>query len=99
LPCIVFHFLYDALTVLSVKLTPELIDRVPGLGFLVQPGSDGPAYQWPVYLFGGVTSLAVLGWFTWFPEARSPEDLLQEVYEQSADDSLRDDIADVHPIA
>jgi hypothetical protein len=40
----------------------------------------------------------VLGWFTWFPEARNPEDVLQEVFEQSADDSLRDDIADVSPV-
>ena len=85
LPGVVFHFLHNAMTVLSAKVTPELIDRVPGLGFLVQPGGEGPAYQWPVYLFGGVTSLALLGWFTWFPEARSPEDVLQEVFEQSAE--------------
>jgi len=99
LPGVVFHFLYDAMTVLSTKVTPELVDRVPGLGFFVQPGVEGPAYQWPVYLFGGVTSLAVLGWFTWFPEARNPEDLLQEAFAQSADDSLNDDVADVHPVA
>jgi len=91
LPGVIFHFLHNAMTVLSAKVTPELIDRFPGLGFLVQPGGDGPAYQWPVYLFGGLTSLAVLGWFTWFPEARSPEDLLQEVFVQSAEDSMSDD--------
>ncbi len=88
LPGVVFHFLHNAMMVLSAKITPELIDRVPGLGFLVQPGAGGPAYQWPVYLFGGVASLALLGWFTWFPEARSPEDVLQEVFEQSADEPL-----------
>ena len=80
LPGVVFHFLHNATTVLSAKVTPELLDRVPVLGLLVQPGSDGPSYQWPVYLFGGVTSLALLGWFTWFPEARSPEEVLQEVF-------------------
>ena len=90
LPGVIFHFLHNAMTVLSTKLTPELIDRVPGLGFLVQPGSEGPAYQWPVYLFGGVTSLALLGWFTWFPEARSPEDVLQEVFRQSTENALPD---------
>ena len=88
LPGVVFHFLHNAMTVLSTKITPEMIDRVPGLGFLVQCGGEGAAYQWPVYLFGGVTSLALLGWFIWFPEARSPEDILQEVFEQSADDDL-----------
>ncbi|MGA2259361.1 MAG: CPBP family glutamic-type intramembrane protease, partial [Thermoguttaceae bacterium] len=98
LPGVVFHFLHNSMTVLSAKVTPELIDRIPGLSFLVQPSAEGPAYQWPVYLFGGVTTLAVLGWFTWFPEARNPEDVLQEVFEQSADDSLRDDIADVSPV-
>jgi hypothetical protein len=63
------------MTVLSARITPELIDRVPGLGFLVQPSAEGLAYQWPVYLVGGVISLALLGWFTWLPEARSPEDV------------------------
>ena len=41
LPGVVFHFLHNAMTVLSAKVTPELIDRVPGLGFLVQPGGEG----------------------------------------------------------
>ncbi|MEI8374041.1 MAG: ABC transporter permease subunit/CPBP intramembrane protease [Planctomycetota bacterium] len=90
LPGVAFHFLHNAMTVLIAKITPELIDRFPLLGFLVQPSGEGPAYQWPVYLFGGVTSLALLGWFTWFPEARSPEDVLQKVFEQSTEDSLSD---------
>jgi hypothetical protein len=85
------------MTVLSLKVTPELIDRFPLLGFLVQPGGQGPAYQWPVYLFGGVTSLAILGWFTWFPEARNPEDLLQEAFAQSADEP-RAHVADPLPV-
>jgi sodium transport system permease protein len=93
LPGVIFHFLHNAMTVLSAKVTPDLIDRVPALGFLVQPGGDGPAYQWPVYLVGAVTSLAVLGWFTWFPEARTPEDVLQEAFVQSAGDAARDDAA------
>jgi sodium transport system permease protein len=97
LPGIIFHFLHNAMMVLSAKVTPELVDRLPGLNFLVQPGTEGPAYHWPVYLFGGVASLAVLGWFTWFPEARTPEDLLQEVFKQSADNALRDDAAEGLP--
>ncbi len=87
LPGVVFHFLHNAMTVLIAKITPELMDRFPVLGFLVQPSGEGPVYQWPVYLFGGVTSLALLGWFTWFPAARSPEDVLQKVFEQSTEDS------------
>ena len=71
LPGVIFHFLNISLMVLSAKVTPELIERVPVLGFLAQPSGDGPGYQWPVYLFGGVTSLAILGWFAWFPEART----------------------------
>jgi len=88
LPGIVFHFLHNSMTVLSAKITPELIERIPGLGLLVQPTAEGPAYQWPVYLFGGVTALALLGWFTWFPEARSAEELLQEAFEHTAGDGL-----------
>ncbi len=88
LPGVVFHFLHNAMTVLSAKVTPELIVRYPDLGFLVQPSGEGLAYQWPVYLFGGVTSVALLGWFTWFPEARSPEEVLQQVFKQSEEDSF-----------
>jgi sodium transport system permease protein len=88
LPGVIFHFLYDAMTVLSAKVTPELIDRNPGLGFLVQSGAEGPAYQWPAYLLGGATALALLGWFLWFPAARSPEDGLPKVFEPSADEPL-----------
>jgi sodium transport system permease protein len=91
LPGVLFHFLHNAMTVLSAKVTPELLDRVPGLGFLVQSGADGPAYQWPVYLFGGVTSLALLGWFAWFPEARSPDDVLQEVFKKSSEKAFGDE--------
>jgi sodium transport system permease protein len=94
LPGVLFHMLHNGMTVLSAKVTPELIERVPGLGFLVQPTADGLAYQWPVYVFGGVASLALLGWFAWFPEARNPEDLLQEAYLRSADAPLGDDLAD-----
>ena len=93
LPGVVFHFLHNAMTVVGARVTPELIDRVPGLGFLMQPAGDGPAYQWPVYLFGGLTSLALLGWFTWFPKARTPEDVLQEVFVQSEEESMRTETA------
>ena len=57
-----------------------MIGRYPFLGHFVQSNGFGPSYQWPVYLFCGVTSLALLGWFTWFPEARNAEDLLQEAF-------------------
>ena len=80
LPGVTFHFLHNSMMVLSAKLTPELVERFPGLGLLVHSTSQGPSYQWPVYLFGGVASLALLGWFTWFPEARTAEELLQKAF-------------------
>jgi sodium transport system permease protein len=80
LPGVIFHFLHNSMSVLSAKVTPEMIERFPTLGLLVHPTSEGPSYQWPVYLFGGVASLALLGWFTWFPDARTAEELLQEAF-------------------
>jgi sodium transport system permease protein len=80
LPGVVFHFLNNAVLVLAAKITPEMIGRHPLLGHLVQWDGHGSSYQWPVYLFCGVTALAVLGWFTWFPEARNAEELLQEAF-------------------
>jgi sodium transport system permease protein len=80
LPGMIFHFLHNSMTVLAAKITPDLIERFPFLGLLVHPTSEGPSYQWPVYLIGGVASLALLGWFTWFPEARTADELLQEAF-------------------
>ena len=88
LPCLIFHFLYDAMTVLSSKVTPELIDRVPALGFFMRCGVDGPDYQWPAYVLGGVASLALLGWIVLFAAARSPEGGLPPVLEPSADEAV-----------
>jgi sodium transport system permease protein len=79
-PGVIFHFVHNALAVLSAKVTPELIEQFPILGLLVHPTNQGPSYQWPVYVFGGVASLALLGWFTWFPQARSAEEFLQEAF-------------------
>ena len=90
LPGMVFHFLNNAMLVLAAKVTPELIDRFPTLGLLVHPTSQGVTYQWPVYLFGGVTSLALLGWFAWFPEAKTAEEVLRKAYEPSESDTMED---------
>ena len=46
-----------------------------------------------------MTSLALLGWFTWFPEARSPEDVLQEAFKQSVDEPAGEDLAEHNPVA
>ena len=83
LPGVVFHFLNNATMVLSAKVTLEMVQRHPALGLLVHPTSQGPVYQWPVYLFGGLTSLALLGWFAWFPEARNAEEILQEAFRRT----------------
>ena len=88
LPGVVFHFLHNAMTVLSARVTPELIDRFPAVGFFLHAGADGPSYRWLAYVFGGVASLTLLGWFTWFPQARTPEDVFQEVFEESEEEAL-----------
>ncbi len=80
LPGVIFHFLNNAMMVLAAKVTPELIERFPALGLLMHPTDKGPTYQWPVYVLGGVTSLALLGWFAWFPGTRNAEEFLQEAY-------------------
>ncbi len=80
LPGVVFHFLHNATTVLLAKVTPDLIERLPALGLLVHSTNEGPSYQWPVYVLGGVASLALLGWFAWFPEARTAEEVLQGTF-------------------
>jgi sodium transport system permease protein len=85
LPCVTFHFLHNAMIVLSAKVTTELVQSYPILGYLVRPADGGFVYRWPIYLFGGVTGLALLGWFAWFPEARTPEDVLQEAFRGTAD--------------
>ena len=80
LPGVIFHFLHNSLSVLSAKITPDLIERFPSLGLLVHSSDQGLSYQWPVYVFGGVASLALMGWFACFPEARTAEEVLQGAF-------------------
>jgi sodium transport system permease protein len=87
LPGVAFHFVHNSLMVLISKVTPDLIERFPALGLLVHSTNEGPSYQWPVYVLGGVASLALLGWLAWFPKARASKKLLPEPF--TSTDSMK----------
>jgi len=80
-PGIVFHFTHNSLSILSGRLTPELVERYPVLGLMYQ-ASDTPeltyTYDRPLVLVSLLLSVLLLLWFRRLPYRRSAEEQHQE---------------------
>jgi len=80
-PGMVFHFTHNSLSLLSGRVTTELVERHPVLGLLYQ-ASDSPAlpytYNAPLVLLSLALTVILLFWFRRLPYARSAEEQLQE---------------------
>jgi len=61
LPCVVFHFLYNGLSVLRGRI-PEKWVPENGLEHFVSMGPDGLRYSWPLLLICGVITIVLLLW-------------------------------------
>jgi sodium transport system permease protein len=88
LPGILFHLVHNSLTILSSKITPDVVDRYPLLTWLFKPSgpaqTDGLNYHWQVVVLGALAAAAILIWLGSIPYARSAEESLQEAIEQVA---------------
>lgn len=63
-PCMVFHFVYNALAVLHGRishLNPAWLRTRPADWFL-STGSSGIRYQWPTLLITGIVAIVLLRW-------------------------------------
>lgn len=79
LPGVLFHMTHNSLALLSGRITPELIDRYPALGWLVRDTSgEQGTYGWPLIGVSAILSLTILLWFRHLPHARTREEVLQD---------------------
>jgi len=81
LPCIIFHFTHNSLSVLSGRVTAELVEQFPLLGLLFQPSDSemlAYTYNWALVVLSVLASFALLHWFRRLPHERSAEEQLRE---------------------
>jgi sodium transport system permease protein len=84
LPCIAFHFLYNSLSLLTVRVTPELLERHPALGLLFQQAGDVCIYNPTIVAIGGAATILVLLWFRRLPHRLTEEESLQRALERQS---------------
>ena len=80
-PGMVFHFTHNSVSLLSGRVTAELVGQYPLLGLLYQPTDSYVltyTYHGPLVLVSGAMALALLLWFRRLPYARYTEEELQE---------------------
>jgi sodium transport system permease protein len=77
LPGILFHLTYNSLTVLSTRVTPELLEAYPMLGLLFQPAGGMYIYSTYVVAVAGVATILLLLWFRQLPYQPTEEERLR----------------------
>lgn len=63
LPCVIFHFTHNSLSVIASRQLPQLLDQQSSLAWLIHPtGSQVVpfAYNWPIIALAAVASAAIL---------------------------------------
>jgi sodium transport system permease protein len=81
LPGMIFHFTHNSLSLLSGRVTAELVERYPLLGLLYQANDSSVltyTYNAPLVIVSGAVAVALLLWFRRLPYARYAEEQLQE---------------------
>lgn len=61
LPGVIFHFIYNSLSVLRGRISEEWVPT-KGLEHFVSMGPDGLRYAWPLLLVCGVITIVLLRW-------------------------------------
>ncbi len=71
-PCMVYHMCHNGIQMSTLRLTPELLNRVPILGYLfdLSEGATLPC-PWPVVGVSALAAVALLAWFRSLPNKNS----------------------------
>lgn len=80
LPGVIFHFLYNSLSVLRERISESWVPE-NGLQHFVTMGPEGLRYSWPLLLICGIVAFALLRWTVLQSKTQTDEDT-------TADDSL-----------
>jgi sodium transport system permease protein len=63
LPCAIFHFTHNSMSVIASRQVPQLLDQPSWLAWLMHPTGSQVVpfgYNWPIIALGAVASLAIL---------------------------------------
>jgi sodium transport system permease protein len=88
LPCVLFHFVNNALGILASRITAGMLEEWPVLSWVFAMDADGSfVYRWPALALGAATSVLLLGWFRRIPHERMPEEAFEESLSQPVGES------------
>jgi sodium transport system permease protein len=83
LPCMLFHMVHNSLAMLMGQLTPEFLERYPGLRFIVRDGGEaGFVFQPLAIAAGGFMAVVVLVWFHRLRYQKTAEETLHDAIEE-----------------
>jgi sodium transport system permease protein len=81
LPGIVFHLAHNSLGVMLGRISPQTIEAIPWLRWLLGPSQSVAtpnSYHYPVLIVSCILTTALLVWFGRLSHPRSPEEMLHE---------------------
>lgn len=80
LPAIAYHFTHNTLSVLSQRVTDDLIGQQPWLRLMFERASDGEGWGYTNWatLIASVLGLAILVWYKSLPYEATREEVLEE---------------------
>jgi sodium transport system permease protein len=85
LPAVVFHLTHNSIAVLIGRVTPETLQRIPWLQWLIGPSQSAVthhAYHWFALLVCSVAAVALLFYFRRLPHTPTPEERLREAIDR-----------------
>lgn len=83
IPCILFHFTFNALSISYMPAIEYLTTVLPGLKWLFLMMEDGiPAYNWPIMLAALAVAVPILNWFRQLPFQPTAEERIRDRLER-----------------
>ena len=78
-PCMVYHMCHNGIQMSTIRLTPELLNRVPILGYLFDLSEEATLpCPWPVVVVSAAAAVGLLAWFHYLPNKNSKGKNCQE---------------------
>jgi sodium transport system permease protein len=77
-PCILFHAVYNSLSLVIGRVGPTLEGGDHWLSWLLREGAHNQLYHWPVVVASVVASGLIVAWFHRLPYTPTPEESLQD---------------------
>lgn len=84
LPCIVYHFLHNALAITAATVDEHIIAAWPALEWFFVEAGEGFAFRWWVAAAGSGMAILLLLWFARLPHQATREEELQKALDHQS---------------